>query len=358
MKTTTIAGAQHNADVLTTAVSDTLSNPTSYLDTLANIAPAAEYFAANSILASLAYSVINQQLFKYRKDHAQTKSTAPTVDWNNDEYAAKFERRADATMSEDNGHTTLPEFDAIEMTGVYIGLFYMQRGNLTYASKYPPKLPNEILHEMQTQDRSIEIREAQRALDDARIAASPARAAILAARNKGDVALTEYQVKQHTAEMAAVMAALKGVVPERLTDDRWISIPLYIQYKFSFFVYNQVIRAAAQEANAFKRDDDKFEQLMELADTIYLELDAASRTAEVRYAFSSGRLDERFDLHVVETMHEDAPIQHVVKAREIRTIPPVDEPASSQPAITDNDRMLAAALTAASAERKTLHLKH
>lgn len=354
MKTTTIAGAQHNAEVLATAISDTITNPTEHLDRLCCIAPSAEYFAAGSILASLGYSVINQQLFKYRKEHAAKKPEVPTVDWNNDTYAEMFERRLDADMSADNGHTALPEFDALSLTGVYMGLFHMQRGNLAYAGKYPPKQPQEILHEMQTQDRTIEIREAQRALDDARIAASPARAAILAARTKGDVALTEYQVRTHKAEMDYVVSALKGTIPERLTNDRWISIPLYIQYKLSFFVYSQVIRAAAQEANAFKRDDDKFEQLMELADIIHLELEAAARTAEVRFAFSSGRLDERFDLAVKADTHEDAPTVHVVKAEHHDAAPSAD----SQPAITDNDRLLAAAITATAAERKTLHLKH
>lgn len=356
MKTTTIAGAEHNADVLATAISDTITNPTEHLDRLCSLAPSAEYFAAGSILASLGYSVINQQLFKYRKEHAAKKPEVPTVDWNNDTYAEMFERRLDADMSADNGHTALPEFDALSLTGVYMGLFHMQRGNLAYAGKYPPKQPQEILHEMQTQDRTIEIREAQRALDDARIAQSPARAAILAARTKGETALTEYQVRTHKAEMDYVVGALKGTIPERLTNDRWISIPLYIQYKLTFFVYSQVIRAAAQEANAFKRDDDKFEQLMELADIIHLELEAAARTAEVRFAFSSGRLDERFDLTVKEPTPEAAPAARVVKHEAVEG--DTTAAIAAVTVLTDNDRLLAAAITAASAERKTLHLKH
>lgn len=349
-----------------------LSNPSGYLNTLANLSPGAEYFASNSILASLGYVVINQFLWAYRKEHAKDKPAQKTIDDFNDEYADMFAKDVDKAMTRDNGLSKLPEFDAIPLAPVYMWMFYMQRGNAAYSTKYPPRMPYEVLHEMQTQDRSAEIQDELRKLDNARIAASPARFALMAEKNKAAKVLEEFVLKQHRAEMDHIVKSLACLVPDELTDGHWASIPLFVQYKLLFFVYKQAVKTVAKMTEAYKRDDNKFNEAIELVDTIHLELEAAARTPEVKLAFESGRLDERHDICVKADTSEPvsaAPkAQHIPKNCSQVTVvkaeaKPIDQPISTQAPdklndeLTTDEKKTLAAIIAAQ-PRATLKLKH
>lgn len=353
----------HEAKTMLMDIAPILSNPVQYLDRLVCIAPSAEYFAQSAIMASLGYAVINQHLFAYRKAHAKAKTELPDIDWFNGQYADSFEDRIDAEMSADNGHAKLPDFDAIPFTGIYMQLFRDQRGNSQYSAKYPPRAPNEIIHEMQTNDRGNEIRKAARELDEALIAASPARRAIMAELNKTKRALDDYQVRQHKAEMAYMVPLLQNVMPGRLTDAMWATIPLFIQYKLTYFVYNQATKAAANESSQRAREGDKFEELLEMVDAIHLELEAAARTAEVRLAFESNRIDEKYAL----PSKDDAEIEvkpQVTMARAAFIAPSATKAevtAAVEEAVVEHisgaDRTLAS-LIALQPPRATLSLKH
>lgn len=281
--------------VLTTACS-VLTNPMDHLETLVTMAPANEYFAANAIVGSLGYSLLNQMLWNFRKLNARARAPAPTIDIFNDSYAEKFVRAASEDMSEDNGHTKLPEFDATQLTGAYMHMLYMQRANLQYAEKYPVRMPHEILHEMQIQDRASETAAAYEKIDAAIINASPAATAILAEKKRNMQVVSAFQAKQHEVEQAYILTQLKNAAPERLNEAAWQAIPLYIQYKWTVFVYKQVLKAIVQEQRAIDRSSDKFDRLIELVGTIQLELEAAAGTSEVKTAFAEERLDERHEL--------------------------------------------------------------
>ena len=277
-------------------VTPLLTNPLDTLDKLVNLSASAEYFAGSAIVGSLGYTVINQILFAYRKAHAKPKAPEPTIDIFNGTYADMFEKRADKEMSEDNGHASLPDFDATKFTGVYMQMLFMQRGNPDFSARYPAKMPNEILHEMQTQDRTSDVVEAYRALDAKQIDASPAASAIMAEKNKSAKSIDEYQTRVHKAEMDYVLSVLRDAMPERLSDAAWETVPLFIQYKWTMFVYRQAVKALVQESLARERDSDKFDQLLEMVNELHLELEAAARTTQVKLAFENGRLDERHEI--------------------------------------------------------------
>lgn len=285
---------------LSTDIAPLLSNPMETLDQLANLAPASEYFASNAILGSLGYTVCNSLLWTFRRANAKPKPEEPTVDIFNGSYASMFEKRADREMSEDNGHAALPEFDSLALTGVYMQMLYMQRGNPDYSGKYPAKMPHEIIHEMQVQDRDREIAAAYGVVEQLQLDASPAARAIKAARTRAAVAIDEHKARVHKVELDYVLTCLQRTMPERLTDEAWSAIPLYIQYKWSVAVYKQTVKAVAQELEAKKRDSDRLDCLYDIVNALHLELEAAARTAEVRTAFDQGRLDERHDIMIKE----------------------------------------------------------
>ncbi|WP_025915502.1 hypothetical protein [Herminiimonas sp. CN] len=275
-----------------------LTNPMEYLDSLVSLAPASEYFATNTIVGSLGYSVCSQLLWAYRKANARAKLPEPTIDIFNGSYADMFEKRADKEMSEDDGHMALPEFDVTVLTGVYMQMLYMQRGNPDYAAKYPPKMPHELIHKMQTNDRDKELDVAYDTIEKARRAASPARYAIEAKRSSSAQAIDEHKARVHKVEMDYVLSSLRDTVPTRLTDDLWVSIPLHVQYRWSVSVYNQVVSAIDQEERRKDRDSDRIDHLYDIVNALHLELEAAARTAEVRTAFDQGRLGEWEDISV------------------------------------------------------------
>jgi hypothetical protein len=280
-----------------------LTNPMEHLEELASLAPANEYFAGNAIVGSLGYSLLNQLLWNFRKLNAAPKAPDPVIDIFNNSYAEQFERRLADEAMEDNGHSTLPTFDATKLIGAYMHMLYVQRGNFQFSEKYPTRMPHEILHEMQTQDRSNEVNKAYEELEAKMIEESPAANAIRAEQNRAKRALAEHQVKAHKAEQAYVLSLLQKEIPARMTEADWQSIPLYIQYKWTVFVYKQLLKAIVQEQRVSDRSDDKFERLLEMVNTVQLELEAAARTSEVKLAFEEERLDERHELLTKEVTH-------------------------------------------------------
>ena len=273
----------------------TISNPEHALGRLAVLAPANEYFAQSAIVSSLGYYVINQLLWQCR-DKTKPIAPQPTIDIFNESYATMFEKRSADEAAEDNGFGKLPTFDATQFTGVYMRMMYAQRGNLEFADRYPVTAPHVVLHEMQTQDRTTATRAAYTAVDDAIIDKSAVAAAIRQqigdAKQRIDVA----KVKQHEAEQRYVLTILRDTAPETMTDAKWESLPLYIQYKFSTYVLRNVLRAIKDEALKPERDTDNMPLLIELAETIQLELEAAARESEVKLAFDLDKLNDKHEL--------------------------------------------------------------
>jgi hypothetical protein len=279
-----------------TKAAPVLSNPREVINRLASIAPASEYFAMSAFASSLGYYVINQMLYRFRGANRPVAVPAPTVDIFNDSYATMFEKRSEEESSKDNGFTRLPDFDAVPLAGVYMHTLYQQRGNLDFAAKYPVRMPHEILHEMQTTDRNAEMAAAYKAVDDKLINASPAAAAIRAAIGTTNQRVDAHKAKQHAVEQTHILTLLKNAAPERLTDEHWSKIPLYVQYKFCMFVHKNITKAIAEEARKYERDTDHMPELIDLLSALQLELEAAARTAEVKFAFEIDRLTDKHEL--------------------------------------------------------------
>ncbi len=293
----TASKGTHEA-MLPTTIAPLLTNPMTRLHELHKLSDSAEYFAANGIVGSLGYSVVTNLLWDYRKRNMPEAAPAPSIDIFGGEFQELYAAQAKDVAMVDNGYAKLPDFVITKtLQGVYMNLLYAQRGNPSpTALKYPVTMPNQVLHEMQTRDRTAELNAAIQVQEDAELAASPARHALAAATSGTKKAFDEHQVRMHKLEQESVLKALRDTLPEPLSNAAWESIPLYVQYKWTMSVYNQAVKAFAYERALPKRDSDKISRLLDMISEMHLELEAANRTAEVRLAFDLGRLTERHGL--------------------------------------------------------------
>lgn len=274
-----------------------LSNIDSTLNALAALAPKSEFFASNGIVTSLGYYVVNQLLWQHRSANSAIADT-PIGDVCDDGFVYPESRTSskDQFMI-DAGMQELPRFNALPLVGVYKSLLRMQVGSV-FAPDFPVTQPNEILARLITDQREEETRKAYEAMGNAEIGLSRAAAAIktqMAARITARPVFTD----RNKVEMAYVIDTLKKTAPEPLTDDMWAGIPIWVQYKFSMSVFNQVIKAITYETMIEPNGSYKRTELIKLSDELMLELEAANKHRDVRLAFALGRLSER---HVLETV--------------------------------------------------------
>lgn len=273
-----------------------LSNIDTTLNALAAVAPKSEYFASNGIVTSLGYYVANQLLWEFRRTNAVIADT-PLGDVTDDGHIYPTSRSdPKADFMHDAGMQELPRFNALPLVGVYKTLLHMQKGSV-YASDFPVTTPNEILAKLITGEREEETRKAYEAVGNVEINASRAAAAIkhqIAARIAARPVFTD----RNKHEMQAVLDTIKKTAPETLTDDLWTGIPVWVQYKFSMSVFNQVIKAIAYDTTINPEGSDTRTRLLTMADELMLELEAANKHPDVKLAFALDRLSDR---HVLET---------------------------------------------------------
>lgn len=272
-----------------------LTNVNTRFNELVCIAPRNEYFAGNAVCISLGYTILNQMLWKHRRDNS-VKAPEPTIDYLNDAYGEMYEQRATDAQMHDNGMDKLPVFDAIPLLGVYKNLLRMQVGNTAYAADFPVRMPHEIVHEMLTKENDQQLAQAYASLTAQEIAQSRAAQAIGAAMAKLTSSQKERNISKNKAEMDFVLNEFKNKCPDKLTDEVWATIPLWVQYKLVCSVFKQVVKAIAVETRKEPTGSANRDRLLALVDEMYLELEAASKTAEIKLAFALERLDERHDV--------------------------------------------------------------
>lgn len=277
-------------------VTPLLSNIDGTLTKLCSLAPKSEYFASNGIVTSLGYYISNQLLWDFRKTNAKIADT-PQDDVTDDGHIYPSSRSIPKDdFMEAAGMSELPRFNAIPLIGAYKTMLHLQKGSV-YAADYPVTTPNEILAKLITGEREEETRKAYEAIGNVEIAASRAAAAIkhqIAARVAARPTFTD----RNKVEMAAVLGTLKKAAPEVLSDDLWAGIPIWVQYKFSMSVFNQVIKAIAYETTVEPNGSDTRTRLLAMADELMLELEAANKHPDIKLAFALDRLTDR---HVLET---------------------------------------------------------
>jgi hypothetical protein len=294
----TAANGTHEAMIIG-EVAPILTNATTRMDELVKFSESADYFAANGILASLGWNVINGLLWNFRQRNATAAAPEASVDAFADMINTRSGRGEQDRMSTDNGFDATERFDYTQdfCVSVYKQLFFNQKGSTVQAAaKFPPTAPHVVLHEMQVGNRDKELSEAVSEFKKEQLQKSPARLELEAATAVTKKVFDAHQTKMHKLEESYVLNEIKRVLPEELTDANWAMFPLIAQYKWTFSVYRQVIKAYGYESSLDAPDEHKLQQLADLAGEMRLELEGAARTKEIRLAFTNGQLTDKHEL--------------------------------------------------------------
>jgi hypothetical protein len=270
-----------------------ISNPMTILDKLHALAPRNEFFAANAIFTSLGYSIVNHLLWNQRKSQAKASIPVPTIDGLNDGYGREEETRATEDAMHDHGLEALPSLTITsEIIGAYKTMWARQKRS-PFATDFPVREPHEILHELQTNKRAADVDTVYREVIE-RLANPGVARALKAATETTRARLEPLEKNKHEVEQNFVLGEIQATRRCELTDDIWDTIPLWVQYKLVKSVHNQIIKAAAFAS--VKADSEVEFDLIELANDVQLELEAAARSPEVKLAFALERL---VDKHVL-----------------------------------------------------------
>jgi hypothetical protein len=273
-----------------------LTNPMDRIDELDRYDQYAAYFAENGVGTSMGYMVLAGHIKTLRDAH-EPQAPEPSID-----IFAKFKETFDASRARDEhaeeiGFYALPQFDATQITGVYMGFMYRLFAAIQFSGKWPPTMPSRIVYQIQTGDRGDGLKAAYGQIEMQAIGKNnPAATAILAQKEKRRAARNEANKIAFAHEVEYILRLLQDTPPETLDDDAWESIPLYIQLRFTTIVYNQVVSACGKELDAPAPDIVKIEALAKLAGEMYLEIEATMRTPEVKAAFEQGRLNAKHDV--------------------------------------------------------------
>jgi len=272
-----------------------LTNIQEHLDTLQNLAPRNAYFACSAVATSLGYTIVNQLLWANRKANAKT-AAKPSIDWLNDGSAEQHIAETNAAHVEEIGLQSLPQLNALLLTGVYKGMMRRQMANVAYCVDFPPRQPNEILAEMLSNDNTAETAAAYKELTDKEITTSRAVLAIRAEMAKQSKMQTIRDEAKHKGETEYVLGELMNSRQGELTDELWEGIPLFVQYKLTISVWKQTVKALVFSINTTAEPDDIQARLFDLVNTMQLELELAARDPEIKLAFALEKLDERHEL--------------------------------------------------------------
>jgi hypothetical protein len=280
-----------------------LTNAYEYLRALGALSPTSEYYAARSIINSLGYTIINALAWKFRKNNIAEKPETCTIDIMNDGFADEDVADAKLINTGDLGFQQLPRIshENIPMLGgVYKTMLAHQDLNVQLATRSPMQKPIEILRALQQPEARAETRAAYDALFDKQIESSPAAAAIRARVAARKEKLSEMQVKQNESEAEFVMTELRGFKRQQFTNEVWAMLPLHTQFKLVSFVYRQtietIIRAEDDSRKQDVKSDGNIVLLLELANDMQMELEAARRNTSVKFAFESGAINASYEV--------------------------------------------------------------
>jgi hypothetical protein len=275
--------------VLKASFTPLLSNAADHLHELNKIAPRSAFFARASILGTLGYAVCNQLIWANRRSRAAINEAAPDIDIFNDECANKSVVVAGKRNADEQGMVELPEWDAMPLAGVFKSILAHQNGE-QLAKQFRPTMPHEIIRGIFSNNNETEIDAAYAELINKEIGNSAAAEAIRKAMGVLDVKLDAKQIADHKFEENAVLKHLQFVATDDLTDEAWETIPMFVQYRFTYAVYKQALKAFAFIMKTNRRPDESASRLIQMIDTLTLELQAAGRTTQVRLAFDLERM--------------------------------------------------------------------
>lgn len=269
-----------------------LTNAVTRLDALAAIAPDREYLCANGIVTSLGYYIANALLWEFRN--------ANKVNTEDDEVIPEGIAPRVTDVS-DLGLSQLPRMDGKQFLAAYKRLYFMQKGS-AYAANMPPKKLKDIALEMITNGKVDQVKREYDRLHAAELSTSKSAAAIQHKMANRAQSTTQF-TKRNEAELAYIVDTFNFVAHDALDDELWQQMPLWLQYKYCVMIYNGIIQQIAIDI-ARDEQHERRQVLLNMADDILLELEAAARKAEVKQAFAEGRLDER---HVLEHTAPNTP---------------------------------------------------
>jgi hypothetical protein len=312
MSTTTQSPSPTTIDHTGQEILPMISNLNVHMDELHAISGRNAYFALNAVCNTLGYSIVNQMLWKNRKEQQRMSVDAPTIDIFNDEAAEAMDIESARGFAGDLGFTTLPEFNAIPLTGAYKRILQLQRADFTLSKDFPATMPHEILHRLQ-QPQEQGVNDEYVKFMEKEIESSAAADAIKNAVKALGTKLDEREQAKKNNENDIVLKQIQGYLSEQLSDELWEGIPQYMQYRLVFPIYKQAIKALAFLIAKDKKPDAAVSRLLKLIDTITLELQGAARTEELKMAFDMERMGSAENLNVVVAEPEAAEVETVVK---------------------------------------------
>lgn len=271
--------------------------------------PFRAFIAANVITNSLGYISLSAHLWDMRSN-AQTRKLESQADelglalcdlGNGSNTIDRFnEWKKGETLQEglETAVKPLPKVNGLCLLGVYKGMLQEQ---LMGEFKQKPTMPQEILAQITT-PQAVNVDEVinelnRKALEHAGLST----AMIDAARAKRAAANTSREQQKVESETQAMIALFKTTPIEDFSDEYWECFPVWKQYQFVYMAYRQIMSgigsAMADIERGYKEDaQDRFDQLVELASEVRIELLTMYKLREVRQAFEEDRLNAEYGI--------------------------------------------------------------
>jgi hypothetical protein len=279
------------------ALGGVLSHPVDLINKLYKIDEFRGYIAANVLTNALGYAVLNGMLWDNRK-LTKVRATAAMaeecfgVDGFNEEEADKT-LLPDNWLGLENGLSDLPRPKMANFLGVYKQLLREQLSE-QHAKDMPPTMPQEViaqLHGKKPRDNGEQAAFIAKMIEDSGLPLTLMQKQIDTAKTRQ----AEQNARQYAKERDALIGEFKATLPEAFSNEHWQTLPAYIQYRYVFGVYKQIMASVAKAATeATEGKDDalaKFDNALELAKEVHAELKATEQHPQVQLAFDKGVLD-------------------------------------------------------------------
>lgn len=292
--TTRIEGALHNAAIIGSDSKMILSNPMETIDDLKKMSPFWANVALRVLTTTIGWYAVNSVLWAYRKRNQEPKVNS-SIDWLNDSIAQMKEKENNEAVREEQGFNNLPFVAGESLIGVYKYLFVEVSHEQTIASMEMPT-PAVLYSRMQRERDGDAIMAEYEKFENERIKNAASFKYLEAAiRERNGQQSVRLQNKMQS-ELDHIHRELQAVQMQPLTNDVWITLPLWAQFKIVRSLHKQVIKAVLAEDD--KKPEERIHKLdiIEIGNTVLLELEAADREPMVREAFDKGVLKEQHAL--------------------------------------------------------------
>jgi hypothetical protein len=291
---TALGGAVHNAEVLAQQDRMILSNPMEYIDDLKRMSPFWANVALRVLTTTIGWYAVNSVLWAYRKRNMEPKVNS-SIDWLNDSIALMKEKEQGVVVREEQGFNTLPFVQGERLLGVYKYLFVEITHEQPIASMEMPT-PAVLFARMQRERDGDAIMAEYEKFENEQIKNSASFKYLEAAIKDKDAKASIRLQNKMQGELDHIHRELANTKMESFSDDVWMSLPLWAQFKIMRSLHKQVIKAVIAEDD--KKPEERINKLaiVEMGNTVLLELEAADREPQVREAFAKDVLKEQHAL--------------------------------------------------------------